>query len=196
MKTLRLIVLMMTGFTVLMVWNSCKKGPEDPFFSIHSRLSRVTGDWKISEYDVNFVDSIRRRIDSIPDGNGICGPQSEKHIDIYNYTWSFDKHGGFTEKLNLFHDHYIDVVDEDPDICPDLYEHDSVITVTVKDWNFTGGVGDFKNKEQIYLFDAETKLAQIFDIIELREKEMKLETTTINPDSNTVYIRQYTLTKI
>jgi hypothetical protein len=77
-----------------------------------------------------------------------------------------------------------------------VFEHDSTITVTVKAWNFVGNVGDFKNKEQMYIFDEETKLATIYTIIELREKEMKLETSTINPDSNTVYLRQYTLTHL
>ncbi|MEO5675607.1 MAG: hypothetical protein ABIQ74_13270 [Chitinophagales bacterium] len=195
MKTLRFIMLMLAGFTILSVWNSCKKGPEDPFFSIRSRKQRVCGDWTVSEFKVNFVDSIRRVVDSIPNGSGSCGAQSEKNIDVYNYTWSFDKHGGYTQKLNLYHDHYVDIVTNSA-LCPDAFEHDSVIIVTVSAWNFVGNVGDFKNKEQLFIFDEETKLATIYNIIELREKEMKLETSTINPDSNTVYLKQYTLTQL
>jgi len=195
MKTFRIVVFMLAGFTLIAIWDSCKKGPEDPFFSVYSRLQRVCGDWKITEFKVNYVDSIRRLVDSIPNGVGPCGPQSSKRVNTYNYTWSFDKHGGFQEKLILFKDSTVNVLNVTT-ACPNVFIHDSVITVKVNSWNFTSNVGDFKNKEQMYIFDPETKLATIYTIIELREKEMKLETSTINPDSNVVYLKQYTMTKI
>ena len=196
MKTLRSILFILTGLSLIAVWSGCKKGPQDPFFSLYSRLQRVCGDWKVSEFKVNYVDSIRRRIDSVYDGTGVgCGPQTYKQIDTYNYTWSFDKHGGFQDKLILFHDTIIDIKNNTL-LCKDYFSHDSIITVKVQSWNFTSNVGDFKNKEQMYIYDAETKLATIYTIIELREKEMKLETSTINPDSNTVHLKQYTMTKL
>lgn len=196
MKTLRIIVFMLAGFTLLTVWSSCKKGPEDPFFSIYSRLQRVCGDWKITVYDVNYVDSLRRVIDSIPNGVGSCGPEVYKEIDTYVYTWTFDKNGGFSEKLILRHDTIIDILNN-TQACPDAFLFDSTITTRINSWNFTSDVGDFKNKEQLYIFDDETKATIIYTIIELREKEMKLETSTVSTDSlNTVYLKQYTLTKI
>jgi len=185
---------MLTGFTVLSIWNSCKKGPEDPFFSIHSRLQRVCGDWKIVEYKVDFVDSLRRVIDS-SSVNGPCGLETDKEINVYDYTWTFDKHGGFTEKLVLFDEISIDIVNN-TQTCPDAFSHDSTITVTVAAWNFIAGVGDFKNKEQFYLYDPDTKLAQIFEIVELREKEMKLRTEFVDPVSNVATLRTYTLKSI
>jgi len=194
MKTLRFIVLMLAGFTVLTVWNSCKKGSEDPFFSIHSRLQRVCGDWHIVEYKVDFVDSLRRVIDSSV-VNGPCGLETDKEIHNYNYTWSFDKHGGFTSKLVLGIDLSVDILNNTA-TCVDGFSHDSTIVVTVQSWNFTAGVGDYKNKEQFYLFDPDTKTAQIFDIVECREKEMKLQTQYVDPVSNVATLRTYTLKSI
>lgn len=195
MKTLRFIVFMLAGFTLLAIWNSCKKGPEDPFFSLNSRLSRITGNWKITEYKVNYVDSIRRVVDSIPLGAGSCGPQAYKEIDTYNYTWSFTKEGEFQAKLILVHDTIVDILNNTI-ACPDGFFHDSVITTVEESWNFASNVGDFKNKEQMYIFDPEKGLATIYTIIELRSKEMKLETETIEPDTNIVHLKQYTMTKI
>ncbi len=59
MNKLKLIVLILSAITLLNFWQSCKKGPEDPFFSLHSRLARVTGDWNITDYRVNGKDSLR-----------------------------------------------------------------------------------------------------------------------------------------
>src|SRR6185295_4558968 len=118
MKTLRFIVFMLAGISLLAIWNSCKKGPEDPFFSLNSRFSRITGDWKVTEYKVNYVDTIRLVVDSIPSGWGSCGPQAYKEIDTYNYTWSFTKDGGFQEKLILFHDTIVDILNN-TQACPD-----------------------------------------------------------------------------
>ena len=133
-----------------------------------------------------------RIIDSLPDQSTVCGPATIKHIEPYDYTWSFDKNGGFQEKLVHFYDYYLDIYDN-TQTCPDEFTHDSLITVTVNNWNFTTNVGNFKNKEQMYIYDNETKLATIYTIIELREKEMKLETSIVNPNDNTVYLKQYTL---
>ena len=48
----------------------------------------------------------------------------------------------------------------------------------------------------MYIFDPQKGLARIYTIIELRSKEMKLETEIIEPDTNIVHLKQYTMTKI
>src|SRR4030095_17040939 len=98
MKSLRLIVFILMGITVLNFWQSCKKGPEDPFFSIHSRLARVAGDWNITKYKVNGADSLRSVIDSVA-FTGFCGDEIDKTVLTYKYIWSFDKDGNFSENL-------------------------------------------------------------------------------------------------
>lgn len=40
-----------TLFIVSLMLNSCKKGEEDPWISIHSRDARITGTWKLVEWN-------------------------------------------------------------------------------------------------------------------------------------------------
>src|SRR6185369_7706584 len=101
MKTLRFVSLIMIGVSMLAIWDGCKKGAEYPFFSIWSRKHRVVGTWKITSYQVNFVDSLRRL--TLPEDSqviyGICGLETDVNIRTYDYVWTFDKHGGFNQKL-------------------------------------------------------------------------------------------------
>ena len=194
MKSFRGIALLILGAGIFLTWNGCKKGPEDPFFSIWSRKHRVVGDWQIVSYRVDDKDSLRRVIDS-SSIVGACGPEVDKEIHYYDAKWSFDKDGNFSQNLKILIETTIDIVNNTAP-CPDVVTLDSTIAVTVKNWNFTGKVGDVKNKEQLLLFDPETKETVIYDIIELREKEMKLETEVIDPVTNTATIEEYTLESI
>jgi len=180
------------GAFILLLISDCKKGPEDPFLSFHSRLHRVCGDWEITKFTVNSADSLRRLVDSTMN-SGAYGPQLEKHINFYNFTWSFDKNGGFNEKLVLIKEDWIDVINDGP---YDTFEKDTFISTTNYNWSFAGGIGDYKNKEQLYIYNPATALSQIFNIIELREKEMKLETEFLDSISNEVMVKSYTLSAI
>ena len=194
MRHLKLIVFILIGITTLNFWQSCKKGPEDPFFSLHSRLARVDGDWNITEYKVNTVDSLNQVIDSIS-FIGPCGAQVDKTILAFQYEWSFDKNGNFQQTLKRDSLISFDIINETP-ICQDSSIGTSNTIVTVQNWNFTSGVGDLKNKEQLYLIDPETKEVRLFDIIEFRNNEMKLENETVDPVTNEATLRQYLLTRI
>ncbi|MBA3675712.1 MAG: hypothetical protein H0W75_12295 [Chitinophagaceae bacterium] len=196
MNKLKLIVLILSAITLLNFWQSCKKGPEDPFFSLHSRLARVTGDWNITDYRVNGKDSLR----VVPPADsltfiGACGTETDKKVINYNFIWSFDKTGFFQEKLNVDTSIIFDIANNTP-ICKDSTHVDSSIIITIKEWNFTNGVGTLKNKEQLYLLDNETKEVLLYDIIELRNNEMKLLRDTIDPISNQAKQKTYTLTRI
>ncbi len=196
MNKLKLIVFILSAITLLNFWQSCKKGPEDPFFSLHSRLARVTGDWNITDYRVNGKDSLR----VVPPADsltfiGACGTETDKKVINYNFIWSFDKTGFFQEKLNVDTSIIFDIANNTP-ICKDSTHVDSSIVITIKEWNFTNGVGTLKNKEQLYLLDNETKEVLLYDIIELRNNEMKLLRDTIDPISNQSKQKTYTLTRI
>ncbi|MCY7408929.1 MAG: hypothetical protein LH473_01525 [Chitinophagales bacterium] len=193
MKKLRFIVLIIIGVSFIMTWNSCKKGPEDPFFSLYSRKHRVVGDWTVSVYTVDFKDSLRRVIDSLTIQGG-CGEETDKTVDYYNYIMTFDKNGGYIENLKIRTENSIDITNNTVN-CFDALTNDSVTTVTSKKWNFTGNIGDVKNKEQLVLFDPETLDSQIFDIIKCSEKQMKLQIIVQDPVTNIGTIRQYTLDK-
>jgi len=196
MRPLKLIVCILLTITFLNFWQSCKKGPEDPFFSIHSRLARVTGDWNITEYRVNGKDSLR----VVPPGDsltfiGPCGEETDKKVINYKFVWSFDKTGFFQEKLNVDTTLIFDILNNTP-ICEDSTQIDSSTIITIKEWNFASGVGSLKNKEQLYILDNETKQVLLYDIIELRNNEMKLLRDTIDPVSNQSSQKTYTLSRI
>lgn len=195
MKQLKFVVFILLGITLLNFWQSCKKGPEDPFFSLHSRLARVTGEWNITEYKVNNDDSLRRVVDSIGPYIGFCGSQTDKVVLNYKYIWTFEKDGGYQQKLTIDSSYIFDIANNTP-ICKDSLYKDSSLTVIVKEWNFTGNVGDLKNKEQILVLDPETKKSLLFDIIELRNNEMKLQRDTIDPVTNEALQKSYVLTRI
>lgn len=194
MKQLKLIVFILVGITLLNFWQSCKKGPEDPFFSIHSRLARVSGDWNITEYKVNSADSLHRVVDSIA-FIGPCGSQIDKTILSFAIIWSFDKDGNFQQTQTQDSTISFDIINNTP-ICPDSTSTSSETIVTVANWNFTSGVGDLKNKEQLYILDPETKEVHLYDIIELRNNEMKLENETVDPVTNEATLRQFLLQRI
>lgn len=56
------------GFTLLLIYlaifNSCRKGNEDPIFSFYSRKARLAGDWNIVSYNEN-----QSLVYSYPDGS-------------------------------------------------------------------------------------------------------------------------------
>ena len=195
MKQLKFVVFILIGITILNFWQSCKKGPEDPFFSLHSRLARVTGEWNVTEYQVNDDDSLRRVVDSIGPYWGFCGSQIDKVVLNYKYIWTFDKDGGYQQKLTIDSSYIFDIANNTP-ICKDSLYKDSSLSVIVKEWNFTGNVGDLKNKEQLLILDPETKKSLLFDIIELRNNEMKLQRDTIDPVTNEALQKSYVLTRI
>lgn len=191
MKELRIIIVILVGLTWVLPWGGCKKGPEDPFFSIWSRKSRVVGDWKIVEYKINFQDSLRRVIDSMV-VNGPCGIETTKVVHFYNYRWSFTNDGNFTEVLKILEETSVDIQNNNVN-CPDVVTLDSTITTTILKWNFTGNIGDYKNKEQLLLYDPETKVTAIYDIIMLRSKEMKLRNEIVDPLTNVATVRELKL---
>ncbi|MCS6991815.1 MAG: hypothetical protein NZL95_08135 [Chitinophagales bacterium] len=182
MKELKIVLIFLIGLTFVLPWGGCKKGPEDPFFSIWSRKSRVVGDWKIVEYKINFIDSLRRVIDSMVI-NGPCGIETTKVVHYYNYKWTFTDEGNFTEILKILQETSTDIQVNNVN-CPDELLLDSVTATTLLNWNFTGNIGEYKNKEQLLLYDPETQETIIYDIIMLRSKEMKLQNVKVDPQTN------------
>ncbi|MFI5135935.1 MAG: hypothetical protein ACHQD9_08790, partial [Chitinophagales bacterium] len=87
MKTLRSVILIVAGLLLVITYNSCKKGPEDPFFSIWSRKHRVVGDWNVTSYQVDYADSLRQVLLAI-DQLGACGEELDSVVWTYQYQFS------------------------------------------------------------------------------------------------------------
>jgi len=50
------LALMVTGTLALSALQSCKKYPDGPMISLHSRTERVVNTWKVDNYKLNDVD--------------------------------------------------------------------------------------------------------------------------------------------
>jgi len=46
-RKIMILSMLLIGATVIL--NSCKKGEDDPFITLHSRKARLTGEWKLTE---------------------------------------------------------------------------------------------------------------------------------------------------
>jgi hypothetical protein len=168
MKHIKSLTIFLIAFATLAVFNGCKRGADDPFFSFRSRKDRVTGDWKIDYFDSQLlqklqngyianrhftingdnvaliVDSINTPHDTTVTINGIV-KESE---------YNFDKNSKMTYLLNYELD--IDKISIDENTNVTTYDK-TVETYTDRatgSWNFLGrveinGVQKYKNKERI-----------------------------------------------
>jgi hypothetical protein len=110
-------------------FDGCKKGPDDPFMSIHTRKGRMTGDWTVKSGNGTSTSGSTTTTWTY-DGTtysettgSITGTATEA------MTWSFEKDGTYKSVTTVTSSGYSDVVTE---------------TGT---WNFTGKIGDDKNKD-------------------------------------------------
>jgi hypothetical protein len=69
-------------FIVTIIFSSCHKFPDGPYFSLRTRKARVTGTWKVEKYYVNNIDSTDEYIQRL-------GCQIEFTKDKYNNTDSW-----------------------------------------------------------------------------------------------------------
>lgn len=172
------------------IYVGCKKGPDDPFFTIKSRKGRVVGTWKVSSFAINgkeyaFSDTSANNIPA-----GACGTLSMSIHTGQNITFEFKETAEFTTSQ------------QDTTITTSTYTVPSATcvngpvtdisanTITSGTWTFAGGVGDYKNKEQLVLTskDATTGEAvnDIYDIVRLSSKEIDLTYSYTNPSTSAV----------
>lgn len=178
MKSFRIVSLSLLSFSLL--FNSCKKGKDDPLLSFHSRKARVAGDWKSTHYYYKNLqtDSIGQTVLYEFWGEGatynyrftLNGSGGFIGDGTFRMKWSFSKDGAYSREVS---------VDGDKDIMQGK-------------WNFTNGIGEVKNKSQIALFEKSYTtykglvyghegnfVENTFDILELRNKKMHLHSDEI-----------------
>lgn len=183
-----LAALMIAGVSL----ESCKKGEGDPFLSLKSRKARVAGEWTVSAGEGKDVSS---SITSTWTYNGTVKTTtvgSASAEDKFTETYEFEKDGKFTYK-------HVD-------------NNGSTATTDTwtGTWNFTGGVGDVKNKSQIVLnvltysdgsstttYTGSDAPSMVMDIYELKSKEMifKGTGTTTQGSSSSSSEFSWTLTQ-
>ena len=176
-------------FALLTIFETgCKKGEDDPFFSLRSRRARVVGDWKLisgTETDKSYDNSSATTYTNTNTYDGSTEAQSETISNSsgsftttnsisYTSTYKFEKDGTYTSTTV-----------------------EDGVTITVEGtWNFGAGVGEKKNKSELVLTATKTvndgnsytytgnAATEVYYIKELRNDKMVLVTDIKYTDSS------------
>jgi len=167
----RIVVLSLYLMVTFVLFNGCKRGEDDPFISFRSRKARVTGKWKMTSikrtYNETDIFGFKTVIFT---GNGSTYTRTEQNSSgpdfsktgIFTYEITFKKDGSYKAQINW----------------------DGDIGNIEGKWNFTGGVGDMKDKSQITLYETSYKetdytststghyFNDTYDLKELRNNKM------------------------
>lgn len=114
-------------------FEGCKKGANDPFLSLSSRKARVAGDWKVSAGSGSSTNSSGTTTWTYDGATMTTTSGSSSSTSSVTMTHSFTKDGTF-ESVTVY--------------SGTGYSN----TVTDKGtWNFTGKIGEDKNKDHIVM---------------------------------------------
>lgn len=171
------------------VLDGCKKGEGDPFLSLASRKARVAGEWKVSSGEGTSSEVIGSTTFTETwtyDGateTTVSNPGNTTTTSKYTVEHTFEKDGTFKS------------------VETDNNGSTPQVTTTTGTWNFTGGVGEMKNKSQLVMttltvtnsagtitFTGSDAPSSIMDIYQLKGKEMIFKgegTTNPGSESNT-----------
>lgn len=158
---------------------SCKKGDNDPFLSLMTRKARLSGEWKVISSEVTNGDTT-----VVYDGKNEVHKVStvERGTLPTVVTYKFDKDGSY--EINRTQNFPAKFKDTNAVAEVEIY-------LEKGKWNFTGGAGDTKSKEQILLLPehiqtriegfAEVKVStwegqvngSVYNIDMLKNKEMR-----------------------
>lgn len=122
------------------VFDSCKKGEEDPFLSLHSRKGRLVGEWKLNSGTETFTSGGSTTTTTYTETQKTETAGSTSVTTGYTATVKIEKDGSFT--------------------WTEVETVGSVSTTTTNEgtWNWVGRVGEAKNKE--YVVFTVTKVTQ------------------------------------
>jgi len=182
----RIVVLSLYLMVTFVLFNGCRRGEDDPFISFRSRKARVTGKWKMTSIKrtSNETDNFGSTT-VIFTANGSTYTRTEQKSNgtnfsktgIYTYEITFKKDGSYTGQIN---------------------EDGNIANIEGK-WNFTGGVGDMKDKSQITLYETSYKdrdytntftghyFYDTYDLKELRNNKMVWYTKYTDTSTSSYY---------
>lgn len=160
-----------------LAFTGCKKGEGDPFLSLSSRKARLAGEWKTTKGEggrtytfasQNFTETMTY------DGTTqttitTTSAGSSTNTDKYTQEMTFEKDGTF--KI----------------VNTDNNSSTAVVETMSGAWNFTGGVGEAKNKSQVVLYveswtsgsatetyTGSNRPTMLYDLYQLKGKEIIL----------------------
>lgn len=187
MKTFGKLVLA-AAVVVPTVFTGCKKGENDPFISLRSRKARMAGEWTVSKGEgkststaSSYTSTTTWTYDGAQESSTTTttsGSISTTDTDVDKFTreYTFEKDGAFK------------MVETDNDDSP------ATVTTYTGTWNFTGGVGETKNKSQVLIavtsitsgsstttYEGSEALTMLYDIDQLKNKEIILKSKGTGP---------------
>lgn len=177
-KFLRLFLIV---FAVSSLMSSCRKGPEDPLLSFSTRKNRLSNNWEAYSYRVNGVDMISEDKLEYFDING-CGKQTLKTVLVRDIQMDFSKNGNYTESRSEKGN--ISSTIESADLNCSVYNFSrdlNEIQGKTGVWSFTGGTNGTSSREQVFIYQEETKNGEVWDIVKLASDELKLKRRYIRP---------------
>lgn len=124
------LVLSLVSVTTL---DSCKKGENDPFLSLHSRKARMVGEWKLSAGETVTTSGGVTVTTVYTDAQKTVTMSGNSSSNAHTEALSIAKDGTFK---------YTVVDTQGSTTDTDTYEGT---------WNFSGRVGEDKNKEYVIL---------------------------------------------
>lgn len=167
--------------TLLFTFTSCSKYEEGPGFSLRTKKQRVVAEWKATSFTINGQNGLNSSTAGVLDC--FSGNQFSYNITgTMDIKWTFEKDGKSTVVVNSDYN----TLDFENSMlnCTAIYVDDTYDSTENTTWDFSS---DKKNIEITY--DDGSK--ETWEIIELREKEMKLKMTDSDNDNY-----QITLEKI
>jgi hypothetical protein len=165
--------------SLVFIFSTCKKGPEDPALSLRTRKARLCGSWRIKTGQAVFTYKDSNGAIVVYDykldasGGTIYETPASQQLTIYKLAYSLN--------LEILKDGTFSIVER---AGIDLLQGSGT-------WNFTGKIGETKNKDGVvfnidkvtlgasnkHLFNK-TRLEFTYKLIELRNKEIKLRSDT------------------
>lgn len=157
--------------SIISCFSACKKYEEGPFISLKTKKERVCAEWTISEYTL----ASKNLLNTSEEQKIICN--NNQNLSLFNssqtvYTYlDFDRNGKYhrslkSTKINAN-------LDSSAKVCTPIYIESEVSEDIIGSWNF----GD--DKESI-IISFEGGATEKWEIIELREKRMKLRSNSPN----------------
>ncbi len=156
------------GLSLLVIGFGCKKYEDGPGLSLRTKKARATAEWIVKTWTSNGVDELNSKY---YDSEITCSGGGKVYFtDGYTTTrliWNFKENGDISSE-DIWVEKLLDY-DLSYSLCDDYYTTSNYTDLDKGTWQFTS------NKEQLEIKFASYSTVMIFDIKELREKEMKLE---------------------
>lgn len=177
----KFLKLFLIVFAVSSLMSSCRKGPEDPLLSFTTRKSRLSNNWNAYSYRINGVEKISEDKVEYFDING-CGKQTLKTVLAREIHMNFSKGGTFTES-KAEKGKITSTIESGNESCSvyNFTRDVSEVSGRTGVWSFTGGANGTSSREQVFIYQEETKSGEVWDIVKLANDELKLKRRYIRP---------------